>query len=155
MENHYLVKFKINNKTHYGIVNEYSEYKNSPDEYIVEDAVLPKSYRVKEKDLIDLPHTLCGKWVNGQWTPEGEYNIFVDQEFNKAEKLSNSLPKGLCVGKLFGTGVGDGTAYYVITKVNKKTCKIEWRGFSPDRWVDRHFGYGGSFPNSMIARFVR
>jgi hypothetical protein len=43
--------------------------------------------------------------------------------------------------------------YVDLTKVNKKSVAIEWRGFSLDRWVDQHFGYSGTYPRQMIERF--
>jgi hypothetical protein len=50
--------------------------------------------------------------------------------------------------------VGDGYAFYLVTKVNPRTCDVEWRGFSPDRWTDQVLGYGGRFPRERIEPLV-
>jgi hypothetical protein len=51
--------------------------------------------------------------------------------------------------------VGDGYAYYVVRKVNKKTVDIEWRGYSLDRWVDFRFSIGGREKRDVIEALVR
>jgi hypothetical protein len=81
-----------------------------------------------------------------------EYDRYINDAYKAAMALSDSLPDGVVKGKLFSVGVGDGSASYVVTKVNKKSVKIEWRGFCPDQWVDQTLGYGGSFPKHCIER---
>lgn len=151
MSDRYQVKFKVKDQIIYGI---YRDPKLSPRTppaapgmAIVDDAILPASYQVKETDLIDVPF--------GKNFGDDEYHKFVEAVFEQARKRAADLPEGLHAGKLFTTSVGDGCAYYVIAKVNKKTVKIEWRGFSADRWIDRQFGWGGDFPRHMIERLVK
>ena len=97
-----------------------------------------------------------GHWNSQSSDFEGgdEYQQYVRAEAKKACALSDSLPPGVQVGKMFSIGVGDGQADYVVTKVMRSNCQVEWRGFSMDRWTDHHFGWGGSFPIKDIARYV-
>jgi hypothetical protein len=79
----------------------------------------------------------------------------IEEAYSSAREFSNSLPDGVHVGKLFALPVGDGHAFYVVTKVNKKTVDIEWRGFSSDRWTDFTLGEGGREKRELIERLVR
>jgi len=139
----YQVKFEHQGRTFYAIWEKKAEM--LPGHSIVADAVLPRSYIVEDSKLVDIPFP--------KNFGEGEYDKFVEAEFKKAEELSDSV-MGLKVGKLFNTPVADGCAFYVITKVNFRAVKIEWRGFQGDRWIDQHFGHGGTFPSSMIETWV-
>lgn len=136
---HYQVKFERNGKTVYGIVREFdtqAEQAKTKGFLLVDDAILPIAYEVKESEVVDIKHD--------------EFNNFVDEEFKKAEKISDGryaqitgTPNALeLVGALFGIGVADGTAYYVVTRVKGKKCDVEWRGFSPDRYIDHYYGLG-------------
>lgn len=80
-----------------------------------------------------------------------EYNQHIDSEFKKASK---NAPATFGVGSLFNTPVADGRAYYVVTKVNKKTCEVEWRNFGGDNYVDQILGYGGKFDTDRIQPLV-
>ena len=157
-DRHYQVKFQRGGKTHYGIVRNYDDTAKEAakrGELIVDDAVLPVAYRVKESDVTDIEMKF-GRLdlASGRFVDSDEYHTYVGDEYAKAEKLSKSLGKGVKVGKLFAIGVADGSASYVVTKVNKKTCKVEWRGFCLDRWVDHWLGYGKTVPLKDIERYV-
>jgi hypothetical protein len=80
-----------------------------------------------------------------------EYNQHIDNEFKKA---TENAPSTFGVGSLFSTVVGDGRAFYVVTKVNKKTCEIEWRNYGADNYVDQILGYGGKFDIERIQPLV-
>ncbi len=82
-----------------------------------------------------------------------EFDRFVHDEYLKAQIISDSAKT--LVGKLFCLSVGDGSAYYVVTKETKSTVHIEWRGFSGDRYTDQILGWGGSFPKARIAKIIR
>lgn len=152
----YRVKFPWGNKTKYGIVENYHpESKQAAKEgcVIVADAVTPDVYKVHESDLTDIPH--------GKWDPSNpdEYDKYVQDAFDAAQKLNDRVceetPEGeVAKGMMFSIGVGDGAAYYVVTKVHKVNCQVEWRGFCMDRWTDHHFGWGGKFPVDDVARYV-
>lgn len=153
----YQVKFTDNGTTIYGILEQFSKEAKAQAKHgmaIVQDAILPKSYLIPLNQLTEIPMEI-GRFDSKlhKFVYQDEYHTYVTNEFEKAQKLSDSL-EGLQVGSLFGIGVGDGTAWYVVTKVNKKTCKIEWRGFCLDRWTDHHFGYGGTFNIKEIERWV-
>jgi len=158
---HYQVKFPFKGEIHYGIADmpygledERGEYAQK-GELIVSDAVLPNRYIVKESDLTDLPHTFHGEYDRntGVFRNAGEYRDYISLLLVLHEIIDNELKAELAVGRMFSTPVGDGSAHYVITKVNPKTCKVEWRGFCLDRWVDRRFGYGGNFRKQDLSRF--
>jgi len=145
---HYQVKFQFEGETKYGIVKH--DWNNEAPEgaLLIEDAVTPDRYIVADdENVVDIPHDVDDILNGGN-----EVDKFVKAAFDKAYEASKELPDGLVVGKLFSIGVGDGQAWYLVTKVNKKTCHIEWRGFCPDRWTDRHFGQGGKFDVEEVAR---
>lgn len=151
----YMVKFPVEGKICYGIHQEYDEESKKLAKSgftIVHDAILPKAYKVKIKDMEEIKMEM-GKYRNGRWVDQDEYHTFVEDEFEKARKLSASL-KGFVPGKLFSVGVADGNAWYVVTKVSGKSCTIEWRGFCLDRYMDHYLGYGGFYPVSKIKRYV-
>lgn len=154
------VKFVRAGVTFYGEAEEYSpEAKEAAKKgmVIVSDAVLPKRYMVAKGDLTEIPFGNYEKLPTGGFGFNDELNQFVEAAFKKAQEISDSHPDDgvLRVGDLFSIGVADGSAWYVVTKVNKKTCDVEWRAFCPDRWTDHHFGYGGRFPVADVSRYVR
>jgi hypothetical protein len=133
----------------YGIVDRFHKRAESlfkTGRCIVEDAVLPTSYTVFISDLIEIPF--------GDDRNPDEFTKFVEEAEAKAKMTSDDLGDVVAPGKLFTIGVGDGHAPYVITAVTPRTCKIEWRGFSPDRYSDQIFGFGGTFPKSIVAPFI-
>jgi len=151
----YHVKFvDTAGKTYYGIYHEPipDEEAPKPGHAFITDAVLPKGYEVAEHAIVDLPLEPPAPF--GQ-EPTNEYDKHVYDEIKKAEKLSDSLPDGVHVGSLFQISVADGYAHYVVTKVNKKTCKVEWRGFGGDRYTDHHFEWGGTFSLMEVTKHVR
>jgi hypothetical protein len=157
----YMVKFARNGQTVYGIVDVSSkeaEAAKKKGRAIVEDAVLPARYEVEERLLVDIP---LGQFTTpdpNEYEPscfDDEYNRFVNGEFKKAVVLSDSLPANKVVkGKLFCLPVADGRSWYAVVKVNRKTCKVEWRGFSGDRYIDRWLGFGRTVPLDDIAPYI-
>lgn len=140
------VKWKDENGVHYGTIR--SDYNAEQQaamkigEIVVDDAIYPKSYQLKLSDVIKLK----------SYQEIIDYTTLVcTQHLLEASKLPTDK---LVAGRLFVTPVADGVAYYIITKVSKINCNVEWRGFCPDRWVDRLFGYGGSFRIKDVSRFV-
>lgn len=135
---------------HYGIVDRWGDasiqYYEDGRQVIVNDAIKPTRCVVNVDALTDIP---------ARFDPADEYTQYVEEQFQIAKGRSDSLPEGLHPGKLFRVPKGDGYAWYVVTKVNKKTVDIEWRGYSLDRWVDDRFGYGGREKRETIEMFVR
>ena len=86
---------------------------------------------------------------------ETEYDRYINDVYKEHMRVSEEAGEGIHKGKMFSVGVADGCAFYVITKVNKKSVRIEWRGFHPDNWVDQTLGYGGSFPTHCIENHVK
>lgn len=133
----------------YGIVDQYSDEANKcwgKRILLVEDAITPDIWRISLKDW---------EVVAIESDYPNEYDKFVDSSFKLAYRQSQEAAKeGTLPYRMIRMGVGDGYAFYVVTKENAKTCNIEWRGFSADRWVDRALGYGGVFPKKMIKNLV-
>ncbi len=158
----YMVKFTRNGRTVYGLVDAYSREAKAAEKKgraIVEDALLPARHEVDKKLLVDIP---MGPFVPpkfGEDEPlcfDDEYSRFVNGEFKTALAISDRLPDNkVAQGKLFCLPVADGQAWYVVVKVNKKTCQVEWRGFSGDRYVDHWLGYGRTVPLADIAPYVQ
>lgn len=158
MRDHYQVKFQQDGKTIYGIFSEDGTKPHASPEskkwakkgkVLVADAILPKTYAVAEKDLIDIP--LSNEYDPKRGCMKDELSLYVSDELDKAQKLSDSK-KTFQPGKMFTVGVADGSAFYVVTYVDwgKKTCQVEWRGFCPDRYTCQILGWGGTFPVSAI-----
>ena len=135
---------------HYGVVDRFSpasiQYYEEERCVIVDDAITPDRYVLNVDALTDIQST---------FNPLDEYHQYLEDEYHKAKDFAESRPDGLHVGKLLSVPVGDGCAFYVVTKVNKKTVDIEWRGFSPDRWIDFRFGMGGREKRDVIEALVR
>jgi len=133
----------------YGVVDRFSaasiQYYNDGQQVIVDDAIYPIHYVLNVDALTDISPT---------FNPLDEYHEFIERERDAAHTYARSLPDGVHVGKMLTVPVGDGCAFYVVTKVNKKTVDIEWRGFSPDRWVDFRFRGGGREPKEVIEQLV-
>lgn len=146
----YQVKWYHGGKWKYGIVDKFGpasiQYYNDGRQVIVDDAITPERYVLNVDALTDIPMT---------WNPKDEYTQYVEDQYLIAKGRSDALPEGLRPGKLFRVPVGDGYAYYVVRKVNKKTVDIEWRGYSLDRWVDFRFGAGGREKRDVIEALVR
>lgn len=144
----YQVKFRWEGEWKYGFNDRWGDKKEAAKAHVqncllIEDAITPQRYIVPVSDVVPIDIE----------TFPNEFTKFVDAQMDEAIAKSNSLD-GLQPGKLFRIGVGDGYAWYVVVKVNKKTCKIEWRGFCGDRWYDHWFGIGGTFSKSKIASYV-
>jgi len=165
MKRRYQVKFTVQGKTHFGVIDHYSDKaKQAAKEgcLLVSDAIGPQRYKVKDDaDVVDIPYTSegMGKYNSktGEFEGGDEFHVAVRDAFKEAEKIDAALPDGgqVHVGSLFSIGVADGQAWYVVTKVNKKTCEVEWRGFGGgDRYTDHHFGWGGKFSLTDVVRYV-
>jgi len=148
MELPYQVKFKHNDEYVYGITSEYCDESKKlipQGKVIVKDAITPETYIVNISDLMEIPMS---------YTHFGEdaYHVWVENSFKLAQSFSDGLEE-FGPGFLFSIGVGDGSAWYVVTKVSPRTVTIEWRGFCLDRWLAPMLGYGGKFPRKMIEPY--
>lgn len=132
-------------RTRYGVVNTseeaHEEFKRGY--LIVSDAIVPGS------DVVELKKA---RKLKAEF--QGEYDKYVEKALEEATRLSNSID-GLAPGKLFNIGVGDGYAWYVVTKVTPKNVTVEWRGFCMDRWTDQVLGWEGTFPRRAIEPLVK
>ena len=139
---------------HYGSVDTHddqSEELFSQGLLIVNTAVLNQlgSIPIERVEAALSPNHVSG----GRWDAY-EVDVYVEAEYQKAKALAESLPEGLHVNKIFSTGVADGHAHYIVTKVNQKTCEVEHRGFCPDNYYDQVLRGGGRFPRSTIEPLI-
>lgn len=153
MSYRYQVKFVRDGVTFYGIADLYhADWKQYAVDgnVLVEEAVTGKKYVVPDAELVDIE-------MSGFRETGDEYQRHVHTEFQRAHALSEANPADgkVRAGDMFAIGVGDGHAYYVVTKVHRKNCDVEWRGFGGDRYTDHHFGHGGRFPVADVKRYIR
>ena len=122
---------------------------------LVEDAFTPSRYLILAKDVTPIEMNM-GTFnpATEMWDDYDEVHQHVQDESEKQTKFDDETFDKFIVGRSFSVGVADGSANYVITKINKKTVLIEWRGMCSDRWTDRLFGWGGSFRREDIERMV-
>jgi len=153
----YQLKYRIkdtNENWRYGVLDRYSDEAKKAwkkNRYlIIEDAITPATYKINLTEFEVTPIEID----IGKGYEKNEYNKFVEKSHSEAEKISQKVKKGL-TGKMIRMGVGDGYAYYIIVNETPRTVKLEWRGFSADRWVDRMLGYGGNFSKKMIKNLVQ
>ena len=161
-DRHYLVKYPSPALgLTYGVAESYSDEAKAcaaKGQVLIAHAIYPGHDVVPEKDVIDLPH----EFMKG--TYDGELHMYVggDEHRNYISIMqalhdvyeSRLTRDKLCVGHQFHLGVGDGYANYVVTKVARTNCQVEWRGFCLDRWHDRLFGWGGSFRRRDVEPLV-
>jgi hypothetical protein len=163
----YHVKFQWKGKTRFGIVERTGEAEEAAKQgfLIIADAVTPERFKVNDDaTVVDIPEHRCPRWDwrTGRCIEGSEFDMYLDDQHLRAEKADKQAredaarwPMGVYPGALFGVGVADGTAWYVVKSVGKTTCRIEWRGFCPDRYIHLMFGYGGSFRIRDVAVFCR
>lgn len=116
---------------------------------IVAHAVLPKSFIVPISSVTEVPLS------SDPFNHPDAFDQFVAAALATAEQRSEALGDRFAPGRLFSVGVADGAAWYVVTKVGKTNCTIEWRGFCADRYTDQVLGWGGSFPRRAIEPLAR
>jgi hypothetical protein len=149
----YQVRFRHDGTVRYGVVS--LGAKNVPAGHLlVSDAVYPRSYYVLDEDAEAIEFSM------GRLNEDGYFwgSDAVHDYMSLASMLHNALePAGreLCVGRQFSCGVADGSAYYVITRVKRVNVDVEWRGFQGDRYIDRLFGWGGTFRKVDVERYIR
>ena len=61
---------------------------------------------------------------------------------------------GTLLGRYFSEPVADGNAIYIITKVNKRTCVLEWCEYIGDDWQSRWIGEQGTVPLDIVLESI-
>jgi len=115
------------------------EYELEVGYVAVDHGILPNWFSIKESEIIDVESK--------------EYYKYLDEAYDRAVMEAMRQPKGvLTKGKLFNVHVADGCAVYIVTRVNKKTCNVEWRGYgNADHYTDQILGDGmKSVPRDRI-----
>jgi hypothetical protein len=155
------IKFNLKGDTtiHFGYVQKYHQdaEKCWKDGIIIVSNPITGVLNTVELDTIEYEEQGYG-WE--ETDPEtympinNDYEKHINEAYKEHKRVSSEAGEGVVKGKIFAVGVGDGYAHYIVTKVNKKTVRVEWRGFSPDNWVDQTLGYGGTFPIPCISGHV-
>ena len=91
---------------------------------------------MKQNQILQKIEDICARMSEAH---NGDMHaVGVDNWFNKmqtimteAEQLSDSVGEGLKVGKLVSWGVGDGAAFYFVTRISAATCQLKHL-----EWVD-------------------
>lgn len=140
---------------HYGKEAKEAESRNM---VLVEHTVLPQSFEINPAELTPVDpdyKTAERKNIAGYFFGYSECSDYASLSQILHDIRNSLLPKDkLRVGHTFSVGVGDGYAYYVVTKVAKVNCTVEWRGFCPDNYRDGFFGFGGTFRVCDVARMA-
>jgi len=116
-------------------------------QYIIEDNILPLAVAVDKSKVTEI----------GREELDNEVREWMEKDEAEARKIADAnLDKDeICVGDIFHMTVADSFATYVVTKVNKKTIKVEWRGWGNlDQWVADIIGHGGTFPKEQLAEKI-
>jgi hypothetical protein len=162
LPDHYQVKYRHKGSKEnwkYGIFDRFgaeAEGYWKRGQCIIADAVLPLStlYNYDELEIVDIELGMPSyDFKTNTFTPGDEYGEYVQKEYKKAKEKSKKA-KGLA-NKLFSVGVADGKAYYVVVKENKKTCRVQWRGFGLDRYTDAILGWECTVEKERIADRVK
>lgn len=125
---------------------------------IVEDLILPEQYEVKINTVLRVEDAVPAdvkKKLDESRMPidsiitEAWVALWHDLAIKKSREL-----KKFGVGALMYRPVGDGSATYVVDAMRKRgsECRLAWRGFSLDRWVDHTFQAGVWYRSKDIAR---
>lgn len=129
---------------------------------IVAHAILPiRPFVVAEGELTECPLAVGGQGKRladlGIWRwgidPFDDY-VALERLAHEIRAERNPAGRKVQVHDLFAIGVGDGSAHYVVTEVRGKNCRVEWRGFCPDRYIDHYFGWGRTAAMTDVARYT-
>jgi hypothetical protein len=76
-----------------------------------------------------------------------DYQNLIETEMAK----SDALGPGVKIGRIFSIAVADGSAYYKVVKVNKRTARVKWiEELALDGYRDMILGYEGSIQLSRL-----
>lgn len=122
---------------------------------VVEDYILPYAQHCKMTEVTPIKEVipLDAKPTNYMPLDCVITDAWQDYWQGLADEAHKKLTK-VGVGAMFYVPVGDGHATYVVTAMRKKgtECKVEWRGFSGDRWVCQQYGMGDWFRTKDVER---
>ena len=147
----YQVRVEGQHEMFYGVVDTMPRARRefSRGNCIVAHAVLPQSFIVPISSVTEVPLS------NDPFNHPNAFDQFVSAAHAAAEQRSEALGDRFAPGRLFSIGVADGSAWYVVTKVGRVNCEVEWRGFCADLYTDQVLGWGGSFPRRVIEPLAR
>lgn len=143
LEDHYKhMKFPLNHakKYPYFSIEEYGKEaeKHFDDGNLILKNIFTPNRLLIKKELFEVLHERDFMKVIEDWKIEEEVFDQMMSVSDEIEKLGKLAP-----GFMFSFGVADGSAHYVVTKVNKKTIKYEHRSFF-DGYICQAMGIDGS-----------
>lgn len=112
------------------------------DKLVVEEAVTGQRFAVRLSTVEKVPYGKAFDQETGAF--DDELSQFVNTAFETAQAEDAAL-KSFGVKALICYPMGDGLAFYVVTRCTKRAVRLAWRGFSGDRW--RH-------PAAVTGRMV-
>jgi len=130
---------------------------------LISDAITPSQVKVPIKQVTIIPE---GKEKKQVWVPYQDdpveigsdvYSLFIYQKLIEAYNREVNLPRdgNLHPGHQFSVPIKSGRAHYVVTSVHGDMCRVEWRGWEPERHTDCEYGWGGLFPITQIRLLAR
>jgi hypothetical protein len=87
-------------------------------------------------------------WERLRAEHDANYDAMVAKDKAAAEK-------GTLLGRYLNIQIADGYAYYEITKVNKKSCRVRVIRNIGDDWVIPYIGEEGSVPMDYVQQVIR
>ncbi len=140
----YRVKWLQGTTPYYGLYidPQYEDPKPVPAHSFADDAVLPVRYEVETSCLEDIPNVYPSEWTE-----------YVERKFMLARERAAEAKT--MKHKIFTIPVADGVAHYMVTRVHGRSIRVEWRGYSLDRWYCPVLGKGGKFPRERIEAIVQ
>lgn len=148
------IPYEVKHKGEFWVVDQFSPAAKeaiADGRYLIQNCLTPTTKIVLKRDVepYETNYALpCTEWEITQWLRADEDRAMAHAETLVGDKLQP--------GHHFSVSVADGHASYLVTRVMRSQCHIEWRGWgNEDRYTDHHFGFGGKFPAAEIARYVR
>ena len=147
----------------FGITQSYHEQAKELEatgKCVVSDALNAETGIIEISRLTEMPTGSCadryGKFDHQTGISWGGNEL---RDYLTLEQLAHEIrdlrnPEGVHKHTLFYSPVGDGSAAYVVVNLARTKCWVEWRGFCPDNYVARPWGYGGSFAKTTVASML-
>jgi hypothetical protein len=112
-----------------------------------------ESLKAKIKELLAY-NDIEPVYTFGSKDPNSLDNIMKRQEVLQDEIDSLAKDLGTLMGRQIKFPMGDGYAYYIITKVNKQTVEITWVKYC-DAWQDSRAGYQSLLDKAYAEQQVK
>lgn len=101
------------------------------DKLIVQDAVTGVRFLTTLDQVAKVPYGRVYDSNAGCF--DDELSQFVQKSFVESQRVDAAL-RQFGVNAMVMYPMGDGQAFYVVTRCTKRFVWLSWRGFTPDRW---------------------